>query len=100
MLAILIELMQSRNSDIYSLALRLVSECFAQNTSENLVEHGLRCQVLERFQDLLSSTEQVTVREALWGLSNVTASNQNHVKAFFDDISLFERVISLASHSN
>jgi len=48
----------------------------------------------------MSSTEVTTVREALWGLSNITASTPAHVAAFFDESQLLDRVLTLADHSN
>ena len=76
-----IDLMKSRNSAIHAEALRFVSQCFSTD-EPHLIDIALSRDVLTNFKELLGSTSTKTVRETLWGLSNITAGNQDHVNAF------------------
>ena len=79
----MVDFMASRHKDIYPLALRFVSEVYSGNTP-HLIDLGIGYGVLQNYESLLQSTEVTLVKESLWGLSNITASNSSHVAAFFD----------------
>ena len=98
-LVMAIDLMKSRDSTIHADALRFVSQCFSTD-EPHLIDIALSRDVLGNFEDLLCSTSTKTIRETLWGLSNITASIEAHVNAFLSAESLFERVLTLTCNSN
>lgn len=94
-----VNMMTSKNTEVHSTALRFVSQCFVTDSS-HLVDVALNMNVLDNYNQLLQSTSTELVKEALWGLSNITAGNEHHTVAFFREEVLFERVLNLADHSH
>ena len=70
----LIDLMMSKDSEIYNKALSIVSGCFAEDDQfiEFAIEHG---SIFTNFEALLSDSKTHTLIRSLWGLSNIAASD-------------------------
>ena len=81
------------------MALRFVSVCFSTD-AVHLIDIALNRDVLTNYQILLCSHSTDLVREALWGLSNITASSKDHVALFFQQEVLIERILTLMSNKN
>ena len=93
----LVSLMASKDHAIYSPALTIVSQCFSLD-EPRLIDTGLGAGVLDHYHSLLCSSDTALIANALWGLSNITASTQAHVSTFFSHDSLLNQVLTLMSH--
>ena len=83
-----LKMMKDKDSEVHSTALRFVSHCFSSDDSKN-IDLALDEDILATFDELLSSPSTEIIIESLWGLSNVTASNDRHAAAFLQEESLY-----------
>ena len=91
--------MGSKDSTIYTPALTIVSQCFSLEVP-NLIDIGLQRDVLSHYHELLGSSDTTCITEALWGLSNITASTKDHIYRVFMSEDLVDSVLTFMSHSH
>ena len=79
------------------MASRFVSQVFACDSNE-VIDIGLENSVLAKYEIILESPQTEVVTEALWGLSNISASSLTaHTEALLAEHSLLVRVIARKS---
>ena len=91
--------MKSKDKDIYEPANHIVAQCFSLD-NPCLIDIALERNVLDNYLELLCSPNTTLITEALWGLSNITASTQAHILAFFAHERLLDYTLTLMSHSH
>ncbi len=92
-------MVKDKDSEVHAIALRFLAHCFASD-EPRYIDLGLANDVLFSFDQLLGSPSTEIVKETLWGLSNITASNETHAAAFLAEEYLYRKVINMMSHSH
>lgn len=104
MFAAVIELMDGNSNsasgkDLACMALRFVSQVCSQD-NDSLVDLAIQRGVLFHYESLLADNRQNVVKEALWGLSNISAGTEHHLEAFLLHEHLLDKVLGFLSHAN
>jgi len=89
--------MQSDQTVLFSIAVRCMSGILA-TTDITVTEKAILEGVVQVFYKNLFRQELEVIKEALWGLSNLCCSTDNHICFVLDNEDLVLRLITLMSH--
>jgi hypothetical protein len=67
------ELLEHKNTEIYSLALRYLG-CILSSDDPFILEEVMKGKIIDKITQILFSQNENVVKEGLWTLSNLTAS--------------------------
>lgn len=90
--------MGASDTSLYIPGLRAMGNILS-SSEPSVIERCLWSGVVDKLTSLLYQTNSNTVKEALWGFSNITAGPNQHIKKFVDS-DAFDRVIMLACSRN
>ena len=93
----IIQAMQSSHSCTYSIAVRCISSILATEDA-SVIDKALLEGVVQSFYTNLFRQELEVIKEALWGLSNLCCSADNHISYVLENEDLVLRLIGLMSH--